>query len=102
MGRMRYRHDCTIVLTQSLARDMYSNGMHELGGWSMVGMPWEGPGMAGGRMGGREGIFPRGNESVVNRAKRQALNSFIHSRTQILDLRTADGSAVFFLNAKGL
>ena len=52
--------------------------------------------MAGGRMGGNGGIAPRGNESVVNRAKRRAFNSFTHSRTQVLDLRTADSSAVCF------
>ena len=96
MGRMRYQHECIMDLTLCLMRDLSTNGMHGLGGWSMVGIPWEGPGMAGGRMGGNEGYAPRGSESVVSRVKRRALNSFTHSKTQILDLRTADSCAVCF------
>ena len=71
MGRLMYKYKCTMLLTQCSMRDISNNGRHGLGGWSMVGMPWEGPGMAGGRMGESGGIAPIGNESVVNKAKQR-------------------------------
>ena len=79
MGRMRYHHTCTMALTHCPMRDVSDHGMHGLGGWSRVGRPWEGYGMAGGRMGESGGFAPGGNESVVNAAKWQA-SEFIYTQ----------------------